>query len=83
VVLAQRKALGLVDQNRRPRYEPMRLQPTDFFFTKIYIEEKIAPFDKRVLEKLNIHTGKDETRSLRLTLYKNQFQCAQRPSYKT
>ena len=46
---------------------------------KIYIEEKIAPFDKRVLEKLNIHTGKDETRSLRLTLYKNQFKMDQRP----
>lgn len=51
----------------------MEQQPSDFSHKKKYTLEKRQPLQQMLQGKLNVHMGKNGTRSLSLTLHKNQL----------
>jgi hypothetical protein len=65
---------------RRPRHGPSQLQPTDLQQrSPKKLMESRQPLQKMLLEKLDIHMWKTETRSLSLTLHQYQLKVDQRP----
>jgi hypothetical protein len=74
MVLAQKEIWRPVEQNRGPGYESTQLCPPNFWQRcPKHTMEKKQPLRQMLLEKLDIHLQKTETRSMFITLYKCQL----------